>query len=419
MEFKEVKKEILQTEYAEWFKTQEFGFSSIPCDFHKKFVGIEEIYNFFKKEQQGWNEYNELEKNTVLNESKAFANSLIENLDSYLQNLLSQRTTQHNFNNNLSHLLSRNQEQYFIANSPITNFIYELGKRNHNAPQGALQFLIGRLYDRNWTHDKNELLGVLAAYEFTTKEYSEIFSRKKADFKTFSKLRDEFDRIINESEQIKTEKSIELEKQIETFKNEISEIKINYDNRVDEVIMNYEQRSENFHKESVDKINDLEETYQELLMLKKPAEYWDQRASELKKSANKWLCLAGVSSFIGLVLFTILAFSLSMEHISSQIKNPAVSIRWSLLSLLAIALIIFLVRTFTKLTMSSYHLYRDAQERKQLTYLYLALKHESNVSDGDRHIILQSLFSRSDTGLLKEDSGPTMPLSSIDKFNQH
>ena len=34
----------------------------------------------------------------------------------------------------------------------------------------------------------------------------------------------------------------------------------------------------------------------------------------------------------------------------------------------------------------------------------------------DRKLILQSLFSRSDTGLLKEDSGPTMPNDFLSKI---
>jgi hypothetical protein len=37
------------------------------------------------------------------------------------------------------------------------------------------------------------------------------------------------------------------------------------------------------------------------------------------------------------------------------------------------------------------------------------------VTDNDRSIILQSLFSRADTGLLKEDSSPTMPTSIFEK----
>lgn len=58
---------------------------------------------------------------------------------------------------------------------------------------------------------------------------------------------------------------------------------------------------------------------------------------------------------------------------------------------------------------SNYHLARDAEEREKLTYLYLSMLEKGAIDKEERKIILQSLFSRSDTGLLKEDSSPTMP----------
>jgi len=58
---------------------------------------------------------------------------------------------------------------------------------------------------------------------------------------------------------------------------------------------------------------------------------------------------------------------------------------------------------------SSFHLARDCEERHTLTYFYLSLLKDSKVENSDRPLIMQSLFSRADTGLLKEDSAPTMP----------
>ena len=62
------------------------------------------------------------------------------------------------------------------------------------------------------------------------------------------------------------------------------------------------------------------------------------------------------------------------------------------------------------MTFSSYHLQRDAEEREQLTHLYLSLINEGADLDTDsRSIVLQSLFSRVDSGLISGDSSPTMP----------
>lgn len=74
-----------------------------------------------------------------------------------------------------------------------------------------------------------------------------------------------------------------------------------------------------------------------------------------------------------------------------------------------ISFLAYLIKTFNKLSFSTYHLVRDAEERKQLVYVYLALKQDKALKDEERILILQSIFSRADSGLLKEDSSPSMP----------
>ncbi len=68
-----------------------------------------------------------------------------------------------------------------------------------------------------------------------------------------------------------------------------------------------------------------------------------------------------------------------------------------------------LIRTFSRLAFSSFHLQRDSEEREQLTHLYLALSNETDIDVDSRKIVLQALFSRAETGLLGHENGPTMP----------
>ena len=74
-----------------------------------------------------------------------------------------------------------------------------------------------------------------------------------------------------------------------------------------------------------------------------------------------------------------------------------------------VSVAVYIIRLFVKLALSSYHLARDAKEREQLTYVYLALNKEKAIATEERNIVLQSIFSRADTGLLKGDSSPTIP----------
>jgi hypothetical protein len=67
----------------------------------------------------------------------------------------------------------------------------------------------------------------------------------------------------------------------------------------------------------------------------------------------------------------------------------------------------------SKLTFSSFHLMRDSEEREQLTYLYLSLNNEGQIDGTSRELVLQALFSHSETGLLNGESGPTMPVQNL------
>ena len=78
-----------------------------------------------------------------------------------------------------------------------------------------------------------------------------------------------------------------------------------------------------------------------------------------------------------------------------------------------LAIYTYLVRLIAKLAFSALHLMRDAQEREQLTYVYLSLINEKGIDEKSRDIVLQSLFSRTETGLLANENGPTMPLSDV------
>lgn len=100
-------------------------------------------------------------------------------------------------------------------------------------------------------------------------------------------------------------------------------------------------------------------------------------------------------------------------------EDKVTAIKWSIILVTMVSLLAYGIKILARLTFSSYHLSRDAEEREQLTHFYLALKQDTSVTDNDRQLILQSLFSRADSGLLKEDSSPTMPTSGIiDRLKQ-
>ena len=85
------------------------------------------------------------------------------------------------------------------------------------------------------------------------------------------------------------------------------------------------------------------------------------------------------------------------------------SIQSTLILAVIVSVGIYLMRLFAKLSISAFHLSRDAAEREKLTYLYLSLSKDNQIAETERSIVLQALFSRADTGLLKGDSSPSFP----------
>ena len=141
-----------------------------------------------------------------------------------------------------------------------------------------------------------------------------------------------------------------------------------------------------------------------------PVKHWKERAERYKKEGRTWLkwllAVAGVTVAILLLLLYKPPESFSLGILNGE----PLAVKSIVLVGAALSLCAYLTKTFTKLTFSSFHLSRDAQEREQLTMVYLALVHEQGEANPEeRKLILQSLFSRSDTGLLSKDSSPSMP----------
>lgn len=112
-----------------------------------------------------------------------------------------------------------------------------------------------------------------------------------------------------------------------------------------------------------------------------------------------------IALFVAAILFIPAPFLIDVragQNLASALRNTA-------LIAAAVSSLLYLASFFMRLSISSYHLARDARERLQLTHVFLALIKDGAVDPKDREVVLQAVFSRADTGLLKGDSSPTMP----------
>ena len=154
------------------------------------------------------------------------------------------------------------------------------------------------------------------------------------------------------------------------------------------------------------KIQELEDIYQEKLRMAKPAEYWNNAAKKFRLEGIICAGLLVISLLLGAVYLSNFFTDWLMGQ-ELQVKLNTVQGIVIFGTLLAVYGI--LIRVLSRLAFSAFHLMRDAEEREQLTYLYLSLINEKKIDEKSRDIILQALFSRSETGLLTGESAPTMP----------
>jgi hypothetical protein len=336
------------------------------------------------------------------------------------------RYTDNNHHQNIVNSLAEVNKQVFLPDSPKSIFLQHIFSHNGGDEFRGVFAVMTNTLDYNLLGNKNYFTGVFLAIQFETADF-DVATRREAEEKSFSQLRAEFEqenyRILTGFETLVTETENKCTTEVENLKDVSNVWNSQFETQLD--IYNSKVKAEidkshtsggNLLKKSLDKKIQLEQAYREHMKFKVPAEYWKERASFLNLEGKKFMNWLIFLTSMGIVmLFSLLWLTPEdmLENIFS--KNPARAIRWSIIFITLISLLFVGIQALKKAMFSSFHLARDAEEREKLTVFYLSLIKDSTITQEDRSLVLQALFSRADTGMLKDESGPTMP-GIIDKL---
>jgi hypothetical protein len=152
---------------------------------------------------------------------------------------------------------------------------------------------------------------------------------------------------------------------------------------------------------------DLSAAYREKLRLEDPAKYWGELERKYVVQGRIWI--AATAAVVIALARWVSVLVYQPPDIFKEDKFTLSGIKGAILVAAGVAGFLYLINLVVKVVTSSYHLAPDARERLQLTHVFLALIKEGAIEAKDGEIILSALFSRSDTGLLRNDSGPTLP----------
>lgn len=425
---KELEQSLKAVSNKQWFDGLEVAFSYAKIDVTINKKGFSAIYQYVRRQANGWEKIKD-KLSTEFNESKNHWTNLLTSLDYFLisQRDQEQTNTLGNSWNSLQNKINQINRNYFPIDAPEVVFLLETYKISPSHYVGAQKYLL-RGNSLNF-QNKEEFAGAIMSYEYSYKDGTILPKRRNSEKSSNSKIRNEFEKSLSESQE-KVRSFISDSEQnwqkITDLINDKVMLQTSEVNRlINEKRTSYEQwvstckqNDADYTKHQLERVKELEVLYEKKLSLEKPAQFWKERADSLKKSGRLWmgaLILAVASSVY--IFFTLLN-NFTDTNFEKIFSNAGTGIRWSIIFITTVSFLAFLIKAFFKMTLSSFHLMRDAQEREKLVFVYLSLSQAKGIGEAERHLILQSIFSRSDSGLLKDTSSPSMPGSSgfIDKL---
>ena len=158
-----------------------------------------------------------------------------------------------------------------------------------------------------------------------------------------------------------------------------------------------------FIKEKREQFSNLEDSYEQKLKLKAPIKFWEDEAKKYKMSAIYWSVGAVISGL--LIILTGLWILKIGEQDLDKLKNISI-IPIYFVPIALISLLIYILRTLIKIAISNQHISVEYAQKAALTDYYLSMIQEGHlgISIEEKQLLLPTIFSKIDSGLIKSDS---------------
>ena len=165
----------------------------------------------------------------------------------------------------------------------------------------------------------------------------------------------------------------------------------------------------NWKKDMEDKLTILENTYKEKLKLEEPEKLWNEKAKNYGATYKLWgffvILLSGAIVYFINKIITEFYFNSKLNSISDNDMLNYFPKTFLFVGILSLAL--YVLRVFVKITLSNKHLQLECEQKAVLTRFYQALVYEGqNINENERLIIFNTLFSKTESGLIKLSDTP-------------
>lgn len=281
----------------------------------------------------------------------------------------------------------------------IKSFItFYLQQTNENLPE-AIKYFVYLFKNINY-------LGNYFASSTKSQHYPALYLLRK-QFSNIKENLSDFETnivspIATKLKEISDESDEQYEEITSFIEDKYDDIKQKFDKQVLE-LNQFQDSINHWQNEKQEAFNTLEETYKNKLSLEAPEQLWNERSTEYQKQAKNWTCFL-IFTVIAL-LFTSARLVIVIHNYSMDIIKEIPFISESFILISVISFFIYIVRILIKIVMSNHHLSMEYKQKAALTRFYQSLIYSgSDIEKEERLIIINSLFSRIDTGLVKTDN---------------
>jgi len=410
MNIQEINK-FLKSDAASEIRDSQFTLR-FPISNFENTYNISSLYRYVTDQIEKWDEHEALPPD-LLKSKNYFATiqSRIQQLIETIQNGNSSYTAIAELQSSIN---IYEYEKMMPADSSEASFLISTFKESAKLFDAAYTYLVGRV-NNSLLSNKEYLKGIIMAILFELRESPSI-NNSSHDKYSFNSLKRRVEKYVTDSDKELKDLLKDGETKLTSFVNTSNQIKKDDQEKLNKWFTLNQTTAKAFSDSVNEERKNIEQTYKELLQLQAPAQHWKETSQKLLDEGHMFMRVLFALILVGGFSLYMLLWKTPESMLASFFSDDkTAAIRWSIVFVTFISLIFFGIQSLRKAMFSSFHLARDAQEREKLTMYYLSLIKEGAIIDDDKKLILQSLFSRADSGLLKEDSSPTMP-GIIDKI---
>jgi hypothetical protein len=388
---------------------------------NKEFKTVFELLDYFDEQIKEYAKLDNVQLSyNAIRQSKDFFENHRRNILQLLnalnnnKSLQSERTNFDNYfikNQNFSNSSQDGTKLLLIDNAKVLYFMTLAKNEDKSTVNGFYSFYFLEFIDFK-ALNINTFRGYLKAAEFNNNYLKKIDEINEYEEYSLMKIIQKAKKLLDDSNKYFDSKNKELEEIYKEQKKDLEKKLNSTISESNEWFTKVQSDFDSFSQQSNSKITNLEKLYREKLKLEAPAQYWENQSTKFQNSGYIWGILLALSVIVIVPLLTIFMYD-TPDFMKKTFfgANGTWALKGTLIYATILSVLFFWIRLLSKMILSSFHLRRDADERAQLIYTYLALiaENKDSIPLDERKIILQSIFARAETGLIKGDSGPVMP----------